>query len=351
MKIRYKMIKGLLFTVLLSLLSVLWGCSPNQPNNTATAGKTEAAPEAGAKLKVLTIGTADSGGTMYPVGNAIAQVISDHDANIKVNLSASNGSFTNVEWIEDGQIDMGLVSGDVAFAAYFGTDDFSGRPVKRLRAIGAIYTSVSNWMAPESSGLVYVHDLAGKSAAIGPQGSTTDISARITIDAVGLNSGDTTLVNSGLGSGSVAVLDGTLDAVHGFAGIPISGLTELSRTVPCRVLKFTQEELREIISKNSFYYNVTIPAGTYPSQDEDVDSFGIKCLLCVDEEMDEELVYRLTKILDESIPQLSASHESLASLSQKGFICDDLSIPLHRGAERYYLEAGYLEPENLQATE
>ena len=285
---------------------------------------------------------ADSGGTMYPVGNALAKVISEHDSNIKVNLSASNGSFTNVEWITGGQIDMGLVSGDVAWSAYYGTDDFADKPIKSLRAIGAIYTSVSNWMAPKSAGLTYVHDLNGKSAAIGPQGSTTDLSARIAIDVVGLGS-STTLVNSGLGSGSVAVREGKLDAVHGFAGVPISGLTELAESVPCRLLKYTPAELKKILSKNSFYYKTTIPAGTYPGQSEDVDSFGIKCLLCVDENMDEELVYRITKILDESIPQLAASHESLSSLTQKGFICNELAVPLHKGAERYYLEKGYLD--------
>lgn len=340
-----KLFQKFLALAFLSFTAIMCGCSPELSESPALGKKAEAFPE-DSSIRVLTIGTADSGGTMYPVGNAIAKVISEYDSSIKVNLSASNGSFTNVEWIEDGQIDMGLVSGDVAFAAYFGTDEFKGRPVKRLRAIGGIYTSVSNWMAPESSGLIYVHDLAGKSAAIGPQGSTTDISARIAIDAVGLNSADTTLVNSGLGSGSAAVQDGRLDAVHGFAGMPITGLTTLSQTIPCRLLKYTQEELREIISNNSFYYKVNIPAGAYPGQDEDIDSFGIKCLLCVDEGMDEELVYRITKILEESIPELSAGHESLASLSQKGFICNDLSIPLHKGAERYYLEAGYLEPQN-----
>ena len=65
---------------------------------------------------------------MYPVGSAIASVLSGHDEQLKVNLSASNGSYTNVENIKNGQFDMGLVSGDVAFSAYQGTDEFSGHP-------------------------------------------------------------------------------------------------------------------------------------------------------------------------------------------------------------------------------
>ena len=80
--------------------------------------------EAPDEFTVLTIGTADSGGTMYPVGDAIARTLNGHDSSLKVNLSASNGSYHNVVNILDGQIDMGLVSGDMAFCAYFGSGEF-----------------------------------------------------------------------------------------------------------------------------------------------------------------------------------------------------------------------------------
>ena len=73
-------------------------------------------------LRVLTIGTADSGGTMYPVGKAIAQAISQADASITVNLSASEGSVSNALALQNGEIDLGLVSGDVAYAALNGQE-------------------------------------------------------------------------------------------------------------------------------------------------------------------------------------------------------------------------------------
>ncbi len=324
------------------LVFTLPACSGSSPASPDTFSAKESSKET-SSLQILTIGTADSGGTMYPVGIALADAISGYDEQIKVNLSASNGSFTNVEGITGGQFDMGLVSGDVAYAAYYGTDEFEGRPVTGLRAIGAVYSSLSNWMAPKSEDLYYVHDLAGRRVVIGPQGSTTDLAARISLQEAGITSSNTTLQNYGLGYGSQEVLKGNMDAVHGFAGIPIHGLTELAEAVPCRILKYTPGELENILSENSFYYNAVIPAGTYPGQLEDVDTFGIKCLLCVSGDMDEELVYRLTKILDESKPQLAESHEALSSLTQPGFMESALPIPLHPGAERYYIEKGYLE--------
>lgn len=176
-------IKKLVKLAPMMLLTFLIGLSGCSGSTSADARVNDHPSEADEELHVLTIGTADSGGTMYPIGSAIASVLSGHDEQLKVNLSASNGSYTNVENIKNGQFDMGLVSGDVAFSAYQGTDEFSGHPVESLRAIGAVYSSLSTWMAPESEHISYVHELAGHHIAVGPEGSTTELSARTALKA------------------------------------------------------------------------------------------------------------------------------------------------------------------------
>ena len=167
-------------------------------------------------LTVLTIGTADSGGTMYAVGSAIAQAITDGESSIKINLGASTGSAMNVRGLAGGEIDLGLVSGDVAYAAYHGEDVFS-QPVESLRAVAAIYVSSSNWLALESLGAEYVHDLVGKRIGVGPQESTTELSARTAVKVLGLDQNGTELINCGLGDGAHMVGQGELDAIHGFS--------------------------------------------------------------------------------------------------------------------------------------
>ena len=42
-------------------------------------------------------------------------------------------------------------------------------------------------MAPESEHISYVHELAGHHIAVGPEGSTTELSARTALKAAGLN--------------------------------------------------------------------------------------------------------------------------------------------------------------------
>jgi TRAP transporter TAXI family solute receptor len=270
-------LRRILSAGLLAVAFLLSGCG-------LTARK-DLSPE----IRVLTIGTADSGGTMYPVGRAVAEVLNEAAPDLKINTSASSGSSSNVENLRDGQIDMGLVSGDVAWYAWQGKDEFEGSPMESLRAIGALYVSLSNWMAPRSLGIEYVHDLLGKRVAVGPEDSTTELSARVSLAAVGLTTGNTTLENQGLGSGGEALLNGELDALNGFAGIPVKGLSDLAEQTPCRLLRFTEEELDTILEGNKQYIRGVIPAGTYAGQTEDVETFGVKCLLCVDADMDDDL--------------------------------------------------------------
>lgn len=128
----------------------------------------------------------------------------------------------------------------------------------------------------------------------------------------------------------------------GLPAFPISGFSQLADAMPCTILRYTDQELDSILSENYFYYRDVIPAKTYPGQDRDVDTFGIKCLLCVDQDMDEGLVYELTSILYENAGSLGRQHPSLFAMSRDRFMYSALPIPLHPGAERFYWEKGLL---------
>lgn len=284
-----------------------------------------------------------SSSTEPSAGEAIAEAIETTSHHIHVNICASNGSYTNIQMLSDGQIDLGLVSGDAAYAAFHGTHEFSTDPQTGLRTIGAVYSSISNWMALNSSSLFYVHDLKGKRVSVGPEASNTDLSARIVFDLFDITRENTEIeTRGGIGYGAEEVLKGTLDAVHGFAGTPIEGLYNLSVQTPSRLLKYTASELNQILSENNFYYPTRIPAGTYEGQAEDIDSFGVKCLICVDDSLDEELVYELTSILYSRREPLGKKQVLLKPMSEDGFMYSELPIPLHPGAERFYQEQGLL---------
>lgn len=329
------LLAGVLSCLLLGACQKTADVTDEQTNSAESAQSTS-------ELTALSIGTADTGGTMAPVGRAIGSLLSKYDADLKITSTASSGSITNVRNLMSGNIDLGLVSGDIAYAAVNGKDAFAEAPADKLRVIAAVYPSVSNWIAPVSSGLCYVHDLKGLSFGIGPQDSTTDLAAELSLNIMGITRENSTFINTSLGSGARDVRDGKIAATHGFAGVPVDSFASLAKEIPCRVLRFTDQELNEIVRSNPFYFKGIIPAGSYEGQYEDTATFGIKCLLCVSADMNEELAYRITKLLYEHAAELKDYHSALGSIEKRSFMYNTLPIELHPGAARYYNELGVL---------
>ena len=283
-----------------------------------------------APLEVLTIGTADSGGTMYPVGRAIAGAMASETR--KLNVGASTGSEQNIADLSSGEIDLGLVTADAAY------DAVQAGMADGLRAIGAVYVSVSTWLAPADSGLLYVHDITTERLGIGPENSVTERMARISLDMLETDGDGPVLENCSLEQGWRELAEGKLDAVHGFVGTPAEGLVNLSRQLPCNVLRYTREELEQILAANEVYCAAAIPAESYAGQVEEVPTFGSKCLLCVDASMDEEQVYALTQALWQARDTLKEGHPAMAVMEEENFLWEGLPIALHAGAERFYQE-------------
>ncbi|MEA4934782.1 MAG: TAXI family TRAP transporter solute-binding subunit [Lawsonibacter sp.] len=326
------------------LLSVLAGCGSSGTTGGGTAsgsssGSSSAAAPSG-KTQILTIGTADSTGTMYPVGAGVASVINDNVPGFKVNVETSKGSPANCVNIQQGNVELATIAGDTALQAVNGMGNFEGKACPDLRALCAVYASLSNWIALKSSGMTMVHDLAGKSVAVGPEASTTEIAGLAGMAACGVEPGEK--VNLGLGDGANEVGDSVRDASHAFAGVPVGGQLSVAQTKECVFLGYTDAELDKVIEGNPSYYKTVIPAGTYPGQDADVATFGVKCLIVVNASMDEQTAYDFAKALTTHVDNLVAAHASMTAMKDTNFICKDMPIALHPGAEKYYKEVGML---------
>ncbi len=334
-----KIIAALLASSLL-LATTACGGSSTAPSNTSS-GESPAAPSG--KTQILTFASGDTGGTFYPVAATVAKTINDNVAGVKINVEVAKGSPANAMSLQNGEADFGMVSGDVAFDAYHGASSFADTPCPDLRILAAVYPSLSNWMALDTSGIETVDQLLGKRVAVGPESSTTEIAALLAFEVVGINRENTSIENLGLGDAADQVGDGVIDAAHGFAGIPIGGQLNLSNTKPSHLLAYTEEHLDKIIAANGSYYKAMVPAGTYNNQAADVPTFGVKTTVAINAGMDENLVYEMAKALHTHIDDLVVGHASMKSIQDDPkFMCNELPAPLHPGAERYYKEVGLI---------
>lgn len=333
--------KVLSLILALAMVFALVACGEKQP---ASDGDASSDGDKSARGNVImTFGTADTGGSMYPAGAAVSQVWTNNVEGVKCNTQTSTGSFQNCQDVSTGEVDVAVATSDVVLNAYNGTGKFADiGKLDNLRVIGAVYTSVLSGVALKSSGLTYIHELLGKRVAVGPAASATENATLAAFDVMGIDSSNTSLENLGLGDGADSVGDGILDAAFGFAGLPIGGQLNLAATKEIQVLDMTQEEIDKVLAGNAAYIQTTIPAGTYTGQTETTNTFGVKCLIIVTADMDADLVYDLCKAMNEHTEELAAGNALLKDMTDPSFLCTQMPIPLHDGAQKYYSEQGLI---------
>jgi hypothetical protein len=301
-----------------------------------------AAGPARAQAKFFRIGTGGTGGTYYPIGGIIANAISG--SAINASAVATNGSVANVNAIAGGSSESGFSQADVATWAYTGTGIWEGRPkISELRAIANLYPETVHVVARKGLGAKSIADLKGKRISIDEPGSGSLVNAREILAMYGIRQGDYRAENLKPGPAIDKIKDGGLDAFFFTGGYPFGALTELAATHGFELLPIDGPQSAAIKNRFGFFADDTIPDGAYKDI-KGVRSLAVGAQWVTSEKIDEALVYEVTKALwsDKTRAALDAGHAKGKAI-QRATALVGLGIPLHKGAEKFYREAGLLK--------
>lgn len=118
--------------------------------------------------------------------------------------------------------------------------------------------------------------------------------------------------------------------------------SELEQTHEIVPLISNEEAIR---SMRELGYGVSImPAGYWKNQGDDIYAAAAASVFVTREDVDEELIYLVTKIICEKVDDFAAAYAIFKDWDpSEGITRDWVPIPLHPGAERYYEERGWLE--------
>ncbi|MEX1057629.1 MAG: TAXI family TRAP transporter solute-binding subunit, partial [Natronospirillum sp.] len=83
----------------------------------------------------------------------------------------------------------------------------------------------------------------------------------------------------------------------------------------------------------------TLPAGTYPNQDEDAVVFEVRTLLVAHVNTPDDVVYEIAKAVFENREELSTYHASASNWTIENTV-NRTDLPLHAGTIRYLKEVG-----------
>ncbi len=292
----------------------------------------------GGAASKMTMGTGGVQGTYYAFGGVLGQYIKNN-AGVEVNVVSTDGSKANIQGIDIGDYQLATVQSDVMAYAWAGTNSFADEgALQSFRVIGGLYAEAVQLVTMDPA-IKSVADLKGKNVSIGAPGSGVYFNAIDVLAAAGLTEEDINAQYQSFGDSTEALKDGKIDAAFIVAGAPTPAITELATTTEAYLVPIDGDIAAAVMANCPYYTVVTIPAGTYPKQDADVQTVTVKATLIVSASADENAVYEITKAIFDNTAAIAAEHVKGAELSLEN-ATSGMTAPFHKGAARYFAEKG-----------
>jgi uncharacterized protein len=292
------------------------------------------------------IATGGTGGTYYPLGGMLAQLISNKAVvdgkKISATAEAAGASVGNAQLLGKKEIESAFVAADILDAAYNGTGQFNAAPLKNLRALGALYPETVQLITRADFNINTVRDLKGKSISSGAPGSGQYQLLTDLLKVHGMTRAD---VKEDLSSFTQAVdkiKDGNLHATLITAGVPTAAVTDFAQSHALKVIALSGPEIAELQRQQPYYAKVPLPANTYKGQTAAVDTLAVMAVWTAHDAVPDNVAYEVTKALYENVAIMGQVHSqgkniSLSTATAVG------TAPMHPGALKYFKEKGIVK--------
>ena len=295
-----------------------------------------------AQQKTIAIGTGGTGGVYYPLGGAIANVLSKHLPGVQATAEVTGGSVDNLKLIGSGQSEIGFSMADAALDALKGEDKFKGGKVP-LQTLMVLYPNRMHVVTVDGTGIDKMSDLKGKRISTGSPGGATEVMAFRVIEAAGLDRDkDMKRERLGVAESVNAIKDRKIDAFFWVGGIPTAAVTDLAATPGVKMKLIDHGDLADKMNAKygKLYSAGTIAPGAYPNTDKPNQIVDVWNILVTGDRMTDDAAYTIVKTLVEKKAELVAVHKEAESFSLENQVQERSPIPFHPGALRYFKEMG-----------
>lgn len=284
--------------------------------------------------------TGPAGGSWYPLGGAIKNIIEEEVPGTSVTIRPGAG-LINLKGVASGKAEMGWSLVMSAVDGIAGREPFD-EPLPNICNLGSFYDNILQVTSTDQS-VESAADFKGKALVTLPRGNTTELGTRALLKASGLSYDDMSKVNfASISDGVNMMKDGQVDAMSTITSVPNGSLLDLTNSRDVKFVPITDEQFANMKNQNAGWQRMVIKANSYPGQEQDVMVAGFPAHLILNcESVSEELAYNITKALIKRGTELSTIVKSLATLDAKR-MATDIGVPLHPGSLRAYKEAGAL---------
>ena len=290
----------------------------------------------------ITIGTGGVTGTYYPTGGAICRLVNKmkKETKIRCSVESTGGSVYNINTIKNKELDFGIAQSDVVYQASRGNGKFKGKKVSKLRSVMAIYPELLALVTRKDSNIYKLSDIKGKRINLGNPGSGNEATALTLFDLSDIKKSSLKFAGA-LKAAEMpdALRDNKIDGYFYMIGHPTANIKDASNSVDTRIVPLVGSKVDDLLKKYPYFARANIQGGMYKGNEKDIKTFGVKAVLVTSTDVSEKAVYTVVKAVLENFEAFKKLHPAYAHITKESLL-DGLSAPLHKGAKKYFKEAG-----------
>ncbi|MGC8943060.1 MAG: TAXI family TRAP transporter solute-binding subunit [Caldisericia bacterium] len=325
------------FLIVALVVTIFVGCSKKSETKP---------PEETTKSYSFKMPSGSPTGTYYITLTAIAGVVSKYEPNIVAVAVPGGGSAANCRSVGKGESLMSMTTSMVAYQAFTGTGSFQNEKYENLRSVGPAHPLIISFIVRANSNIKTVYDLKGKRIAIGEAGSGDAVAAEEILRTAGLWD-SVVKVNVGDPDSWDMLKSGAVDAAIHHTTVPNSNLYQFSTSTPITLTEIPEELADKVISNSPYFFKYIAKKDSYVGMGNDVKVIANPSILITNKDADEDMVYKFVKAYWDHFDEVVASAKFLTTVNVNDPL-SGISIPLHPGAYKYWVEKGVNVPDHIK---
>jgi hypothetical protein len=282
--------------------------------------------------------TALDGGNYALYMSALVDVMKIIDPLLELRPLQTKGASENAALLKSGDVDVGLVSGELTH------DLLNAVPLAggRIGVVSVMFASPGMFAVRADSRFHRIVELKGRPIAWSVKNSGVEVQARYVMDGLGLDMDRDfqALYQQKFPQGPQLVTNGQAAALWG-SGVRWPGFVELSNTpFGTRFVVPDKREIERICTKYTFMTKFVVPAGQYIGQYDPIETIGTWSFLLARPDLPEDMGFRLASSLYKA-ERLGALPKQLSQSTAKKTLAA-ISNPdqLSPGVAEFYRKQG-----------
>jgi uncharacterized protein len=288
---------------------------------------------AAAELRMM---TGPQGGAWVPLGGQLKDIWEKSSTGLSVQ-SLPGAGIANVRGIEEDKTDIGFGNSISTVDAVAGKAPFN-KPHNNVCNVASLYPQYFQVIVRADAGINSVKELKGKAIAAQPRGNTAEEITKQLLQVNGITYNDVKMSFLSYTDAVAQVQDGHAIAFTAGTTIPSGAVMDLASARDIKILDLG-DQIEAMKKVNPGYTLNTIPKGTYPKQDKDVQVIGYATHIVASCKLPPEIVYSMTKAISQNNQMLASIVKDIRALTPQ-VMAEDIGVPFHPGAAKFYQEAG-----------